>query len=140
MYIPMSKQTWIYTVWRSFNKNFNFSGWFSRGRFFKIFSIYSYVKIISPIVAPPFSRGSWFEQTWIYNFWRCSNMNVNFSSQMVFQRKFSKDFQYIFLCKNLSYNCGPTLLPGIKIWIYTTWGSFLLSYNFIDQMIFEKIF
>lgn len=138
MYIPMSKQTWIYTVWRSFNKNFNFSGWFSRGRFQDFQHIFLCKNYIPN--CGPYSRGSWFEQTLIYNFWRCSNMNVNFSSQMVFQRKFSKDFQYIFLCKNLSYNCGPTLLPGIKIWIYTTWGSFLLSYNFIDQMIFEKIF
>ena len=86
---------------------------FEKKIFLEIFSMY---KNVSPIVAPPYPQGPWFEQTWIYIIWGWLPANLSFLGHIVFEKKIFKDFLYIFLCKTWSPNCGPTLPPGTMIW------------------------
>ena len=57
---------------------------FLRRTFLKIYSIYSYVKLRPHIVAPPYPRGSWFSQLWIYTTWGCFHTSFSFSDQSSF--------------------------------------------------------
>lgn len=64
--------------------------------------------------------------------------------QKIYMRRFLKIFQYIFLRKN-----APPPLPNVatpyprrswfeQTWMYITWGSFLIRFNFICQLVIEK--
>ena len=114
---------------------------FLKEDFWKIFYIYSYVKIKTIITAPPYPRGPWFEQIWIYTTWGCLHTSFSFPGCLVYEKKIFKDFFYIFLCKTWSPSCGPSLPLGTMIWtnlIYTTWGCFHTSFSFSGRMVFEK--
>ena len=94
-----------------------FLAWlFFKRKFWKMFSIYSFVKLDPPLVAPPLPREPWFEQTWIYTTWGCLNTSLSFSGRIVFEKKIFKELLCILLCKTLIRHCGPTLPPGTMIW------------------------
>lgn len=62
---------------------------------------------------------------------------------MFFQKKRLKDFQYTPML-SFELTLWPTLLPEIVIhtnliWIYTSRGSFLKSFNCISQIVFLKM-
>ena len=89
--------------------------WFMRRRFLKIYPIYSYVKLRPPIVAPPYPRGSWFSQRWIYTTWSCFHTSLSFPGWLVSEKKIFKDLLNIFLCKTSIPHCSPTLPPGVML-------------------------
>jgi hypothetical protein len=54
--------------------------------FKRLFPIYT-CKIVSPLVARTDSRGSWFEQTWIYIMSESFHVNLNSSGSVILEKK-----------------------------------------------------
>lgn len=66
--LKISILTNLSIIWGCFHQSDSlFRQFIFEGDFYRFFSIYSYVNScpLIPIVARPFPRGSWFEQTWI---------------------------------------------------------------------------
>ena len=63
---------------------------FFRRRFLKMFPINSHVKHWSPIVAPPYPWGPWFEQTIIYTMSESFHIRFIFSGPVVLEKKIFK--------------------------------------------------
>lgn len=81
------------------------------------------IKMDTPKCGHFISRGSWFQQTWIYTIWDCFHISWSFSGQ--------KDFWELFLKKKISMEtfeppCGPIKLQGSWLNIL----EFTLSENF----------
>lgn len=109
------------------------------GKFLKVFTVYSYVKIWPQ----PTTSDHHFDkpesilcEDALTRMWTFLAKWFSWGS---FQKIYSI-YSYVKIWPTIVAPPYQCLLPGIMIWIYTTWGSFLLSYNFIDQMVFEKIF
>jgi hypothetical protein len=56
----------------------------------KIFSIYTYVNIVFPIVAPPDPRGPWYQQFWIYIISESFQVNMTYFGSLVLEKKIFK--------------------------------------------------
>lgn len=87
--------------------------------FKKHFSIYSYVKVLPLIVAPPYPRGSWFEQPRFHK--------VTTFLAIWFFRRFLKNNLYIFTCKKSTPIVTTTYPQG-------AW----FEQSFSGRLVFEK--
>ena len=138
------EQTSINTTWRGFHINItNHSFEVLEKMILKCFPINLYVKLGSAILAPPYPRGSWFEQNWIYTTWGWFRMSFIFPSPVVLEKKIFKDFFYIFLCKTWSAILAPSFPQGSSFErIYITWGWFQInitnhSFEVLDKKILK---
>lgn len=110
--LKISILTNLSIIWGCFHQSDSlFRQFLFEGDFYRFFSIYSYVNScpLIPIVARPFPRGSWFEQTWIYSTWGPFHTSFSFLGLLVSGKKILH-----IPMKKSNPNCGPMLLRGFE--------------------------
>lgn len=113
-HLTLGSIIWTYTTWVCFHTSNEVLAFLAK--FFKeidlkkFFFIHSYVKIWPPILATPYSQGSWYEQIWIYTTRRCFHLSFSFFDWMILE-VFEKCQQVLnkFILSVLERGIGPSL-------------------------------